>query len=263
VDSLVAVHKSKLGPVTAVSDVSFVVESGECVALVGESGSGKTTLARCIAGLHSPAAGRLEFRGETLAPRAKERARPVRQQIQIVFQNPYDSLNPWKRIEETVSRPLKLFENPGSKEVKQRVQGLLEQVRLPARLASSYPTELSGGERQRVAIARALAAKPDLLLCDEVTSALDVSVQAAVLDLLMELQRTLKLGMLFITHDLGVVASVADRVLVLETGILREGGAADQVLSNPVAPYTQSLLAAVPTLPIVPEMVDASSPVDA
>jgi peptide/nickel transport system ATP-binding protein len=263
VDSLVAVHNSKLGPVTAVSDVSFVVESGECVALVGESGSGKTTLARCIAGLHSPAGGRLEFRGKTLARLAKDRARPVRQQIQIVFQNPYDSLNPWKRIEETVSRPLKLFENPGSEEIKQRVQGLLEQVRLPARLARSYPTELSGGERQRVAIARALAAKPDLLLCDEVTSALDVSVQAAVLDLLTELQRTLKLGMLFITHDLGVVASVADRVLVLETGMLREGGAADQVLSNPVAPYTQSLLAAVPTLPIVPETVDASSPVDA
>ena len=158
-------------------------------------------------------------------------------------------------MEQAVSRPLRLFAGTTGATARAEVERLLERVRLPARLAKSYPRELSGGERQRVAIARALAAGPDLLLCDEITSALDVSVQAAVLELLMELQHELKLSMLFITHDLGVVASIADRILVLEAGVVRERGNADQVLSAPSAAYTRNLLDAIPTLPAATESV--------
>ena len=255
VDGLVAVHKTRAILVTAVDEVSFTAFPGECVALVGESGSGKTTLARCIAGLHAPASGSIKFNGTALARTARQRTRELRRQIQIVFQNPYDSLNPSHQVEQAVSRPLRLFAGTTGATARAEVEKLLELVRLPARLAKSYPRELSGGERQRVAIARALAAGPDLLLCDEITSALDVSVQAAILDLLIELQHELKLSMLFITHDLGVVASIADRILVLEAGVVRERGNADQVLSAPSAAYTRNLLDAIPTLPAATESV--------
>jgi peptide/nickel transport system ATP-binding protein len=255
VDDLVAVHKTRATVVTAVDDVSFSAFPGECVALVGESGSGKTTMARCIAGLHAPASGSIRFNGTTLEPTARQRTRELRRQIQIVFQNPYDSLNPSHLVEQAVSRPLRLFTGTTGMAARDEVTMLLERVRLPARLAKSYPRELSGGERQRVAIARALAARPDLLLCDEITSALDVSVQAAILELLMELQHDLKLSMLFITHDLGVVASIADRILVLEAGVVRERGNADQVLRAPSAAYTRNLLDAIPALPATSESV--------
>lgn len=234
----------------AVHGVSFAVSPGECVALVGESGSGKSTIARCIAGLHSPSGGGLRFDGELLAPRVRSRSRQARQRIQIVFQNPYDSLNPRVTVADSIARPLELFAGVSRREARTHVTALLDQVRLPARLADRYPAELSGGERQRVAIARALAARPVLLLCDEVTSALDVSVQAAVLALLRELQHGLGLAMLFITHDLGVVANIADRVLVLERGVVQETGPVDRVLQQPEEPYTRELIAAVPELPV-------------
>jgi peptide/nickel transport system ATP-binding protein len=233
-----------------VHGVSFAVSPGECVALVGESGSGKSTIARCIAGLHSTSDGGLRFDGELLAPRVRSRSRQARQRIQIVFQNPYDSLNPRVTVADSIARPLELFAGVSRREARTHVTQLLDQVRLPARLADRYPAELSGGERQRVAIARALAAKPVLLLCDEVTSALDVSVQAAVLALLRELQHGLGLAMLFITHDLGVVANIADRVLVLERGVVQEAGPVDRVLQQPGERYTRELIAAVPELPV-------------
>jgi len=228
--------------------VSLDIKRGEVLGLVGESGSGKTTIARCVAGLHAPARGRLLLEGAPLAPLAAGRTREARRRIQIVFQNPYDSLNPRHRVGDSIARPIRVLRGLSRREAEAEVAALLERVRLPARLAQRFPGELSGGERQRVAIARALAAKPDLVVCDEITSALDVSVQAAVLELLAELRAELGLALLLITHDLGVVASVADRVLVLEGGVVCEQGPVLQLLLRPEHEYTQRLVAAAPTL---------------
>jgi peptide/nickel transport system ATP-binding protein len=233
----------------AVHGVSFAIEAGRCVALVGESGSGKTTIGRCIAGLHAPTAGRILFDGHELAGAARARALHQRRRIQIVFQNPFESLNPRHRVGASIERPLRVLRGLSRADAGREVGTLLGRVRLPARVAGRFPVELSGGERQRVAIARALAAQPDLLICDEVTSALDVSVQAAVLELLAELQRDLRLAMLFITHNLGVVACVSDSVLVMDRGSLCEAGAVGDVLSTPSDDYTRRLLGAAPSLP--------------
>jgi peptide/nickel transport system ATP-binding protein len=232
----------------AVKDVSFAVERGQCVALVGESGSGKSTLGRCIAGLHVPSAGRISFDGQVLAGAARARTLDQRRRIQIVFQNPFESLNPRHLVADSIARPLRVLRRLSREATGREVSGLLERVRLPPRIANRFPAELSGGERQRVAIARALAAQPDLMVCDEITSSLDVSVQAAVLELLQDLRRELHLSMLFITHNLGVVACIADEVLVMERGSLCETGSVDEVLSAPSHDYTRSLLRAAPSL---------------
>ena len=234
---------------TAVQGVSFVIGPGECVALVGESGSGKTTVGRCIAGLHVPTGGSIVFDGLELAGAARSRPLAPRRRIQIVFQNPFESLNPRHRVASSIERPLRVLRGLPQAEAEREVGELLERVRLPKRLANRFPGELSGGERQRVAIARALGAKPDLLICDEVTSALDVSVQAAVLELLQDLQRELRLSMLFITHNLGVVACIADSILVMERGSLCERGTVAEVLTMPGHEYTRRLLSAAPSLP--------------
>jgi peptide/nickel transport system ATP-binding protein len=236
------------GAPPAVSDVSLSIGAGECVALVGESGSGKSTVARCIAGLHRPSAGQIGFRGEPLATTARARPLEARRRIQIVFQNPYASLNPRQRIDSAVERPLRMLRGCSRAEAAREIGELLDRVRLPRGVAERFPGELSGGERQRVAIARALAARPELLICDEVTSALDVSVQASVLELLQELRRELSLSMLFITHNLGVVACIADSVLVMHDGEVRESGSVAQVLSTPTDSYTRALLDAAPSL---------------
>ena len=219
------------------------------MALVGESGSGKTTIGRCLAGLHVPSAGTISFDGVPIAGAARKRPLEVRRRIQIVFQNPYQSLNPRQRVRSSIIRPLRVLRRLSRAEAEKEVGELLERVKLPTRLGNRFPVELSGGERQRVAIARALAARPDLLICDEVTSALDVSVQAAVLELLQELQRDLRLSMLFITHNLGVVACIADTVLVMDRGTLCETGTVAEVLASPSHDYTRRLLAAAPCLP--------------
>jgi peptide/nickel transport system ATP-binding protein len=250
----------------AVHDVSFAIEPGECVALVGESGSGKSTIARCIAGLHVPSAGTITFDGRRVEGAARARSLDVRRRIQIVFQNPYQSLNPRQRVSASIERPLRILRRLSAQAARQEVGALLERVRLPARLAERFPGELSGGERQRVAIARALAAQPDLLVCDEVTSALDVSVQAAVLELLQELRADLHLSMLFITHNLGVVACIADSVLVIDKGSVCEAGPVEGVLNGPTHEYTRRLLKAAPSLsegrpPMVqPEPAEVTSP---
>ena len=248
VELLRAEYGSRAATTVAVDDVSFELSRGECVALVGESGSGKTTIARCVVGLHAPASGRLVFAGEPLAARAKDRPPEARRRIQIVFQNPYESLNPRHRIRDAIARPARVLRGLGRREAEAEVTELLERIRLPAALAERFPAELSGGERQRVAIARALVAQPDLVVCDEITSALDVSVQAAVLDLLAELRSELGLSLLFISHDLGVVAGVADRVLVLDRGRVCEEGPVGSVVAEPQDEYTQQLLAAAPRL---------------
>jgi peptide/nickel transport system ATP-binding protein len=250
VEALRAEHRTRRGVVVAAEDVTFSVAAGECVALVGESGSGKTTIARCVVGLHAPAGGRILLSGNGLSPLARDRSREERRRVQIVFQNPYDSLNPRRSVDDAVSWPIRSLRGLSAREAGVEVKTLLERVRLPERTARRFPGELSGGERQRVAIARALAARPSLLVCDEVTSALDVSVQAAVLDLLAELRRDLDLSLLFITHDLGVVASVGDRVLVLEAGVIVEEGTVEAVVSAPREEYTRRLVAAAPSLAV-------------
>jgi peptide/nickel transport system ATP-binding protein len=249
VSGLEARYRSGRAGFPAVRDVSFTIETGSCVALVGESGSGKTTIGRCLAGLHEPSAGSVVFDGTRLAGAARSRPLDVRRRIQIVFQNPFESLNPRHHVSDSIARPLHVLRGLSRREAEAEVGELLERVRLPKRVAKRFPVELSGGERQRVAIARALAPKPDLLICDEVTSALDVSVQAAVLELLQDLQRELRLSMLFITHNLGVVACVADSVLVMDRGELVETGPVARVLDHPEHEYTRRLLEAAPTMP--------------
>jgi oligopeptide/dipeptide ABC transporter ATP-binding protein len=251
VDRLHATYGAGRSRTTAVADLSLAIAQGACLALVGESGSGKTTAARCIAGLHRPTGGSISLDGSALAGHARNRSRDQRRRVQLIFQNPYESLNPRHRVGQAIMRPARMLRGIDGAAAQRELATLLEQVRLPSRTASRFPGELSGGERQRVAIARALAAEPSVLICDEVTSALDVSVQAAVLDLLDGLRRRLGLGILFITHDLGVVAAIADDVIVLELGEVRERGPAGSVLVDPQDAYTKALVAAAPRLPKV------------
>ena len=248
VSGLRATYRSRRSEVVAAEDVSFSVAPGECLALVGESGSGKTTIARCIAGLHAPAGGSIQLGEAPLAPEARQRSRDARRRLQFIFQNPYESLNPRHRIESTITGAAMVLRQLGRQQAHAAAARALEEVRLPARVGQRFPGELSGGERQRVAIARALVAEPDLLVCDEITSSLDVSVQAAILDLLDNLRTRHGLAMLFITHDLGVVASTADRVIVLDKGVICETGRIPDVLMNPAHSYTKLLLSSAPQL---------------
>ena len=236
------------GGTVVLKDIQLSIERGSCTALVGETGSGKTTLAKCIAGLHAEGAGEMRLQGVELPFGTKARSPDIRRQIQYIFQNPYSSLNPRKSVGELVARPLRIFGLARGKAVHDRVSELLEQVSLDPALASRYAAQLSGGERQRVAIARALAAEPVLIVCDEITSALDVSVQASVLQLLSKLQADSHVTLLFATHNLGVVRGIADTVAVLNGGEIVEHGAAEQVLDDPKHEYTRGLLADSPTL---------------
>ena len=228
--------------------VSLSLAHHECLALVGESGSGKTTIARAIAGLHRNWTGTIALGGTKLPPAARQRSSEARRQVQYIFQNPYGSLNPRHTIGQIVGQPLRVFGTASGREADQRIADMLERVSLTASYARRYPDQLSGGERQRVAIARALVCDPTVLICDEVTSALDVSVQAAIVELLGNLQRDLGLSMLFITHNLPLVRSIAQRVAVLSQGNIAELGETAQVLTDPQAPYTRQLLADTPSL---------------
>jgi peptide/nickel transport system ATP-binding protein len=239
-------------PVTIVRGLSLIIEPGETVALVGESGSGKTTVARAISGLLRPLAGAMRFRGEPLPGRIRDRAVSLLREIQYVFQNPDASLNPRMSVGGILSRPLQVYYRADGATQRSRVAAALEDVRLDQSYANRFPGQLSGGERQRVAIARAIVADPVLLLCDEVLSALDVSVQATIIELLQRLRREHRLAMLFISHDLAVVRSLADRVGVLFRGELVEIGPTDEIFAPPFHPYTHSLLLAVPGLGIAP-----------
>jgi peptide/nickel transport system ATP-binding protein len=229
-------------------DVSLAVKPQECLALVGESGSGKTTLARCVSGLHQDFTGELRLRGEPLEPGARARSLKTRQAIQYVFQSPYNSLNPRRTVGQIVGQPIKVFFDLRRREADARVLAVLERVAMSPSVVDRYPDQLSGGERQRVAIARALVCEPSLLICDEVTSALDVSVQAAIVQLLRALQQEMGLTMLFVTHNLPLVRSIAHRVVVMRDGRIVEEGPAERVLHAPEDEYTQTLLANTPTL---------------
>jgi peptide/nickel transport system ATP-binding protein len=239
----------RLGPVPrirAVDGVSFAIAPGEVFGLVGESGCGKSTLGRCTLRLVEPTAGRIVVGGQDITRLASSALRPIRRRAQIIFQNPDSSLNPRKTVREIVGRPLTVFGLGSGAAREQRVRELLEMVRLPASYTTRYPHQLSGGEKQRVGIARALAPAPEFLVCDEPVSALDVSVQASILNLLADLRDQLGLAYLFISHDLSVVAHLANRVAVMYQGVFCEVGGVDEVLHPPYHPYTQALLSAIP-----------------
>jgi oligopeptide/dipeptide ABC transporter ATP-binding protein len=230
----------------ALDGVSFEILPGETVALVGESGSGKSTAAHCILRLEQSTSGRVLFEGEDVTRAPRGRLRELRRRLQIVFQDPTDSLNPRRTVGATVGEPLKVHAIANGVAARRRVDEILELVGLQREVARNYPHHLSGGQRQRVGIARALVTDPSLVLLDEPTSALDVSVQAKLLNLLNDLQRRLRLSYLFITHDLGVVRYIADRVLVLYGGQIVEAAATERLFERPVHPYTRALLEAVP-----------------
>jgi peptide/nickel transport system ATP-binding protein len=231
----------------ALADLSFEVAQGEVVGVVGESGSGKSTLMRALAGLLVPDAGTLKFSGTQLPWRCDKRTQDARREIQIVFQNPDASLNPRQTVSALIDHPLHKF-MPGlsGADRRARIREVLGKLRLSPELLDRYPAELSGGQRQRVALGRALVADPAVVLCDEITSALDVSVQASILELLAELRRAQGLAMVFVTHDLGVLRAVADRALVLEKGVVREEGDVRQLLGSPRDEYTATLVASIP-----------------
>ncbi len=235
------------GQVHAVDDVSFDVASGETLGLVGESGCGKSTLARCIVRLVEPDQGKLEFDGEDITHRPTRSLRPLRRQIQLIFQDPFASLNPRKRISQILGAALDLRDASGSRgDRRAEIAKLLERVGLAPQFMDRRPRELSGGQRQRVGIARALAVGPRLIVADEPVSALDVSVQADILNLLKDLQAELGLTVIFISHDLGVIRHVSDRVGVMYLGRLVELAPADQFYAAPLHPYSEALLSAIP-----------------
>jgi peptide/nickel transport system ATP-binding protein len=239
---------ARYGTIEVLHSINLTLEHHECLAVVGESGSGKTTTARSIAGLHHDWTGSIRLGDKELETSARSRSTESRRQIQYIFQNPYGSLNPRKTVGETVGQPLAVFGLAKGKAAEDRVGEMLEQVSLSASYARRYPDQLSGGERQRVAIARALISSPSILICDEVTSALDVSVQAAIVELLGKLQRELGLSMVFVTHNLPLVRSIAQKVAVLADGYIVEYGETADVLANPQQPYTRELITNTPSL---------------
>jgi peptide/nickel transport system ATP-binding protein len=225
----------------AVDDVSFSVPRGGCVAVVGESGSGKSTIARALVRLVKPTAGSMVFDGTDLATLSERHLRPVRHRIQMVFQDPYGSLDPHLTAEQVVAEPMQVRGERDAATRRARAAALLDQVGLPSSALQRKPHEFSGGQRQRIGIARALASEPDLLVLDEATSALDVSVQAQVLEILAGLRAEHGLTYLFISHNLGVVQAISDEVVVLRAGRVVERGTTQQVLSAPAEPYTRRL----------------------
>lgn len=230
----------------AVKDVSLAIPRGETVAIVGESGSGKTTTARMLLKLIEPTSGLIRFEGKDVAALNRAETRDFRQRVQPIFQDPYSSLNPMFTIERLIAEPLEFYRRGSGAERRARVRQLLDDVALPQSMLGRYPSELSGGQRQRVAIARALALSPDLIVCDEPVSALDVLVQDQILTLLGDLQREYGLSYLFISHDLAVVRLISDYVCVMKDGALVEAASSEEIFTNPRDPYTRRLLASIP-----------------
>jgi peptide/nickel transport system ATP-binding protein len=233
--------------VYAVDGVSFSIDRGETLALVGESGCGKSTIGRCILRLFDITAGQVNLDGRRIDDMSSGALRPLRRRMQVVFQDPFSSLNPRMRVGDILAEPIRNFGLARSSgEIGARVGALLDKVRLPHDAARRWPHEFSGGQRQRIAIARALAADPDLIVCDEAVSALDVSVKAQIVNLLQDLQRELGLAMLFVSHDLAIVEHMTHRVAVMYLGKIVELGRKRQIFAAPKHPYTEALLSAVP-----------------
>ena len=242
----IVVHRT-IANVKAVDDVSFTIKRGETLGLVGESGCGKTTTGRCILQLEKATSGSIKFCGVELTELDEKQLIPVRQRIQVIFQDPYSSLNPRMKVGDIIGEPIKvhrIIDDPAARS--QRVAQLLNVCGLPTKFSDRYPHEMSGGQRQRVGIARALAMNPDFIICDEAVSALDVSIQAQVINLLEDLREEFHLTYLFIAHDLSVVRHICNRVAVMYLGKVAELADSDELFDNPKHPYTRALLSAVP-----------------
>ena len=234
--------------VHALDGVSLSVQPGETLGVVGESGCGKSTLGRLLVRLHEPTSGTIRFDGQDITTLSRRQLRPFRREMQMIFQDPYASLNPRKRVIQLVGDPFRIHGDGSAAEVRQRVQALLEVVGLSPDHINRYPHEFSGGQRQRLGVARALALSPKLIVADEPVSALDVSIQAQVVNLLDDLQDEFGLTYVFIAHDLGVVRHVSDRIMVMYLGVVVEIAGADSLYANPIHPYTDALLSAMPVI---------------
>ena len=247
VDHLKKYFKSAKGTVHAVDDVSFTIEKGKTLGVVGESGCGKSTLGRTIIRLQEPTEGTVLFEGKNISALNQKELWKQRREMQMIFRDPFPSLNPRMTISQTIEEPLKLYGLCADKESRQkRVAELMDTVGLARRLYNTYPHELDGGRRQRIGIARALALQPKFIVCDEPVSALDVSIQAQILNLMQDLQKELNLTYMFITHDLSVVHHISDDIMVMYLGQVIEKAPAEVLFANPVHPYTQALLSAIP-----------------
>ena len=235
------------GTVYAVDGVSLAIRSGEMLGLVGESGSGKTTVANCVVRLLNPTSGTIKLKGRDITQLSRRRLRPLRREMHIVFQDPYSSLNPRLTVGQIVGEPLRMHKVARGRDLDRQVEDLFDKVGLRSELRHRYPQELSGGQRQRVGLARALSVSPSLLIADEPVSALDVSVQAAILNLLQDLQQDMGFSCLFITHDLATVEFLCDRVAVMYLGKIVELATREELFAHPKHPYTQALLSAAVT----------------
>lgn len=250
VQDLKKYFKTPKGMLHAVDDVSFSVETGQTMGVVGESGCGKSTLGRTLVHLLDSTAGTIRFGGKNITEAKGRELKTLRQQIQIIFQDPFSSLNPRYTVERTISETLRINRGLKGAALQQETERLMDLVGIDQRLRKSYPHELDGGRRQRVVIARALAPDPKFIVCDEPVSALDVSIQAQVLNLLQDLQETLGLTYIFITHDLSVVRHISDNICVMYLGQLVEVSPAKEMFKTPLHPYTKALLSAIPTTDI-------------
>jgi peptide/nickel transport system ATP-binding protein len=235
-----------VGDVRAVDGVSLTIDRGETLGLVGESGCGKSTLGRAILRLYEPTAGTIRFDGRDISHLREGELRPLRRRMQMIFQDPFASLNPRHSVGRMVGEPMKVHGVANKRTIASRVRELLEVVGLPRDAVSRYPHEFSGGQRQRIGLARALALNPDFIVCDEPVSALDVSIQAQIVNLLEQLQEEFDLTYLFVAHDLAVVRHISDRIMVMYLGTIVEVSPADDLYDNPLHPYTISLLSAIP-----------------
>ncbi len=253
VKNLKKYFKAGGGLLHAVDDVSFTLEAGKTLGVVGESGCGKTTLGRTVLHLTEPTSGEIYFEGQDISRPNKAELRAMREKMQIIFQDPYSSLDPRMSVSESIAEPLVVQGKLSKSEISDETDALMDTVGLADRYKNSYPHELDGGRRQRIGIARALALKPKFIVCDEPVSALDVSIQAQVINLMLDLQEERKLAYMFVTHDLSVVKYISDDIMVMYLGQMVEKAPSNELFKNPMHPYTKALLSAIPLPKLVPD----------